>query len=299
VSSDRLHLGASGVGLLDAGFGAGGILAATRAARFADSRRPRRVLGWVVVLSALPLGLFSVLSQPAVGVAAMLVGGAANAVIDVVAATTLQRVVPAELLGRCDALLSALARTGLALGALLAPLVLSLVGLQPALLLAAAAPTALALVGLTRTERLDESAGAAADALAPTVAVLSSLELFAGLPRTSLEALVSQGISRKAHPGEVLLKQGDPAEVLLVLLEGSCDVRGARKHITSVSAPDVLGEIGLLKRSPRTANVVATTECSLLEVPGPLFLATVLPEAAADRFQALADVRLARYRGRR
>jgi hypothetical protein len=257
------------------------------------------VLGWVVVLSALPLGLFSVLTQPAVGVAVMLVGGGANAVIDVVAATTLQRVVPAELLGRCDALLSSLARTGLALGALLAPFVLSIAGLRPALLLAAAVPTALALVALTRTEKLDETATAAADALAPTVAVLSRLELFGGLPRTSLEALVSQGISRTAPAGEVLLKQGDPAEVLLVLLEGSCDVRGARKLVTSVSAPDVLGEIGLLKGSPRTANVVATTECSLLEVPGPLFLATVLPEAAAESFQALADVRLARYRGRR
>jgi MFS family permease len=294
VSTDRLGMHASGVGLLDAGFGAGGILAVAAAARFADSRRPRRVLTAVVVLCAIPLGAFSVLSQPGIGIALMLVSGGASVVLDVVAATTVQRVVPSQLLARCDALLSALGRGGLMLGSLLAPLVLSGVGLQPALLLASTVPTVIAMVALGSTRRLDETAGAAADRLAPLVSVLAATELFGGLSGPALEALVSQGIERDAEPGEVLLREGDDAEFLLVLLEGTCDIRSDGTLVSTVSAPDVLGEIGLLRNVPRTASAVATSACRLLEVPGPLFVSTVLPEAATDRFQALADIRRAR-----
>lgn len=296
VATDRLDLDASGVGLLDAGFGAGGILAAAAAARFADSRRPQLVTGVLVVLCAIPLASFTVIRQPAIGVAVMLLGGAAGVVLDVVVATTLQRVVPSELLARCDALLSSLARGGLAIGSLLAPVLLSGFGLSPALLLATGVPTVVALVALSSTRHLDATAEAAADLQAPTVAALAATDVFSALPVAALEAIASQAVERTAATGDVLLREGDPAEVLLVLLEGSCEVRQGPVDdvLTSVTAPDVLGEIGLLRRSPRTATVIATSPCRLLEVPGPLFLATVLPDAAHDRFQTLADIRLAR-----
>jgi MFS family permease len=296
IATDRLDLDASGVGLLDAGFGAGGILAAAAAARFADARRPRLVLAALVVLCATPLAAFTVIRQPAIGIAVMLLSGAAGVVLDVVAATTLQRVVPSELLARCDALLSSLARGGLALGSLLAPALLSGFGLRPALLLAAGVPTAIALLALSTTRRFDATAEASADLQAPVVAVLAATDVFSGLPVAALEALAAQAVERTATVGEVLLREGDPAKALLVLLEGSCEVRQGHDDqlLTSVSAPDVLGEIGLLRRSARTASVIATSPCRLLEVPGSLFLATVLPDAAHDRFQSLADIRLAR-----
>lgn len=66
------------------------------------------------------------------------------------------------------------------------------------------------------------------------------------------------------QPGEYLIRQGDPGEYLLVILEGTATghVRqavGTSTPIAEFSAGAVVGEISLLTNEPRTADIVSST----------------------------------------
>ena len=71
--------------------------------------------------------------------------------------------------------------------------------------------------------------------------------------------------------GETLITQGDPGEFLLVLLEGTAWA-GARDHVGRVTAVgefgpgDVVGEMALVTRQTRTADVVARTPVRALSL---------------------------------
>ena len=68
------------------------------------------------------------------------------------------------------------------------------------------------------------------------------------------------------HAGEVVVREGDPADRFYVIADGSLSVtQGAEgKHLRDLGPGDVFGEIGLLRQSLRTATVTATSDGSLL-----------------------------------
>jgi CRP-like cAMP-binding protein len=68
--------------------------------------------------------------------------------------------------------------------------------------------------------------------------------------------------------------------------------------VTRVAAPDLLGEIGVLHRRPRTASVVSTSECVVRRIPAEAFQAVLargaeLPMALGSAVTA----RLGRWAG--
>jgi len=70
--------------------------------------------------------------------------------------------------------------------------------------------------------------------------------------------------------GDVLLREGDVDTRFFLLQEGSLDVfiRGHRINtIDSKNGQDFVGEIGAILGTPRTATVVAATECVVLCLP--------------------------------
>jgi serine/threonine protein kinase len=95
--------------------------------------------------------------------------------------------------------------------------------------------------------------------------------------------------------GGLMLRQGDAAAGLLVLLEGTAHavLRGEEDHYLGRFAPgDIVGEMALVTREPRSADVVADSPVRALLVPTAVFdrlaarhhqLAMALTHIIADR----------------
>jgi CRP-like cAMP-binding protein len=71
-------------------------------------------------------------------------------------------------------------------------------------------------------------------------------------------------------PGAVLMRQGDPASTMYILLEGAVSVTIAtpagEQEVAVSAAGDVVGEMSLMTGAPRTATVTALTRLRILEV---------------------------------
>jgi protein lysine acetyltransferase len=112
---------------------------------------------------------------------------------------------------------------------------------------------------------------------------LASLALFAGSRSEELAALAARLQPLRAAPGDVLMRQGDPAFSFVLLADGRAAVTrttGDGEALVADLGPGmILGELSLLRRTPRAATVNATEPVTgyvgdeeafvaLLEVPG-------------------------------
>src|SRR4029077_7458314 len=77
-----------------------------------------------------------------------------------------------------------------------------------------------------------------------------------------LDAMVRQDLVR----GEMLVAQGEPSDSLYIVLHGALAVRrtGDALPIAELRAGELVGEIGFFASLPRTANVVAIRDTSVL-----------------------------------
>jgi CRP/FNR family transcriptional regulator, cyclic AMP receptor protein len=71
---------------------------------------------------------------------------------------------------------------------------------------------------------------------------------------------------RSVAAGEKIFSKGDSADFMYVITEGSVDVLYSEHLINTLEAGDILGEMGLLEKSDRSADAVAHTDCKLVPV---------------------------------
>jgi cAMP-dependent protein kinase regulator len=64
----------------------------------------------------------------------------------------------------------------------------------------------------------------------------------------------------------MLMKQGDYSTELIAIEEGSADVLRDGEKIASLSKGDLIGEMGLLSREPRNADVIATSPMRVIKL---------------------------------
>lgn len=72
----------------------------------------------------------------------------------------------------------------------------------------------------------------------------------------------------KVKNGDVIIKQGDQGDVFYILVEGQAVATLNEKSGNAVmeyNPGDYFGELALLKGEPRAANVIASTDCKLIE----------------------------------
>ncbi len=62
------------------------------------------------------------------------------------------------------------------------------------------------------------------------------------------------------------MKQGDYSTELIAIEEGSADVIRDGNKVASLNQGDLIGEMGLIEREPRNADVVATSPMRLLKL---------------------------------
>ena len=299
LSEQRLGTGAEGYGYLLAGLGVGGVAAAALVNRLAARKR----LGGVILLGmavyCLPTLLFLVVTSPALAFGIQGVRGAGTLVVDVLAVTALQRSLPPDLLGRVFGAYFTFVLAAISLGALVTPLAVDGVGLDGSLWLAGAAIPALCALGLPWLRRMDDANVAAMAELEPRVDVLSRLGIFADASRPVLERLARTAVEADVPAGTTLIREGDPADAFYVLIAGEMDVHsrgnGADdRALPTMSAGAWFGEIGLLRKIPRTATVTATQDSRVLRIAGTDFLESLSDTPASTALLEGARTRLAR-----
>ncbi len=298
VSKDRIGTGTSGLGVLDAAVGVGGVAGTVLAARLARSDRLLAVLGVGAVGCGLPMALLSLVHTPVLAYALLLIEGGAAVTMDVVSLTVFQRVVPVSKLARIDGLLSSIAVIALMLGNLAAPAFLSAVSLRGALIAGGGVSIVVGMLVLVA------EAGRRLPAAEPELAdLLRALDATRDLPEPALEALASAAASPESVPaGRLLLRRGEQATEVLILVSGDCEVlagagSAADSVINGLSGPDLIGEIGVLHVRPRTASVQTVTGCVIRRVPGDAFLAAINPSGARTSLTSSIERRLARWPG--
>jgi hypothetical protein len=187
--------------------------------------------------------------------------------LDVVNTTLIQRIVPDELRGRAMGVLQTTSAVLYALGSLVMPLVASAIGVGP-VLVGSAVITAL---GVGAALLLSDRA-AHPEPLDARRARLLEHPIFAGLPAARLEAAARRLVESTVPGGSTIIGQGDVADRFYLIGEGNVAVSqvleegGADVHLRDLGPGDIFGEIGLLRRSPRTATVTATSPTVLLEL---------------------------------
>jgi hypothetical protein len=200
----------------------------------------------------------------------------------------LQRSVPAQSLGQVFGLLEGLTMAGLAIGAVLVPVLVHLGGSR------------LALLGVAAVLPLAAAAGGRAlfglDTQAPVpvvqIALLRSIPLFAELPAPAVEGLAAALTPAEVPAGTVLIRQGDEGDAYYAIGAGQLDVFQDGRFVRRCGRGEGVGEIALLQAIPRTATVTAHTDATVYRLAREPFLTAVLGHAATQR-QAL-DVTEAR-----
>lgn len=96
------------------------------------------------------------------------------------------------------------------------------------------------------------------------VALLADLGTFPGASRAELEAIVAAGYVVSVPQGWSLIWDRTPAEKAYVILDGTVEVRRGDEVVATLTAGDVIGEVAILKRQLRSANVTATTGLTVL-----------------------------------
>lgn len=107
--------------------------------------------------------------------------------------------------------------------------------------------------------------------MADISATLAQLPLLRGLDEDALAAIAAAGVTIRLVAGDVLVRQGDVGDTLYLLLTGALRVRVSEptsvagyRTVASLAPGEVVGELALLASVPRSADVVAVEESSLL-----------------------------------
>ncbi|MBV9838829.1 MAG: cyclic nucleotide-binding domain-containing protein [Solirubrobacterales bacterium] len=94
---------------------------------------------------------------------------------------------------------------------------------------------------------------------------LTAIPIFSNLSEEEARRLAAFATETSAAEGQILMKEGDYSTELIAIEEGTADVLRAGEKIASLKQGDLIGEMGLLEREPRNADVIATSPMRLLK----------------------------------
>ena len=286
IALDLVDLGPKGVGYLDAVLGVGAILGGLLSIARASKGRLATDFGVGVMFWALPLLLVAVWPELFAAFAAMFLIGAANPVVDVNAVTIIQRLTPDAVMGRVFGALEAALISTMALGSLLMPLLIVVVGLRWGLAVIALLVAALVLPGLRRLRALDDVLRAPAG-----VDLLLGTPLFAPLSRPAVERLAQQLVRVEASAGEVVIREGEEGDLFYIVESGLVEASHDGARLSTGGPGEPFGEIALLRDVPRTATVTAVEDTVLQTLERADFLAVI---TGSDEARNRADDLVAR-----
>ncbi len=95
---------------------------------------------------------------------------------------------------------------------------------------------------------------------------LKAIPLFSHLSDEEAHRLAAFATETSLADGQILMKQGDYSTELIAIEEGTADVLRDGEKIASLGPGDLIGEMGLLSREPRNADVIATSPMRVIKL---------------------------------
>jgi CRP/FNR family transcriptional regulator, cyclic AMP receptor protein len=95
---------------------------------------------------------------------------------------------------------------------------------------------------------------------------LKAIPIFSHLSDDEAKRLAAFASETSVAEGQILMKQGDYSTELIGIEEGTADVIQDGEKIASLGEGDLIGEMGLLEREPRNADVIATSPMRVMKL---------------------------------
>ncbi len=288
---ELLDLGEGGVGYLNSAIGIGGLLGALAAAVLIGRRLTSNFFVGIL-LWGIPLALIGVFPESGPVLILLALVGVGNTLVDVAAFTLLQRAVPDAVLARVFGAVQALWVGTVGIGAILAPLLISLIGIRGAMIVTGALLPVLALVLRHRLTALDDVAVPETE-----LELLRGIDLFKPLPQPVLESLAGSLVPVRLEPAREVFRQGELGDRFYIVAAGEVEIVSDGRVVAVTRPGGYFGEIALLRDVPRTATVRAKGEVQLLALERDDFIAAVTGHAAsAEAADAVVATRLSSLR---
>jgi CRP-like cAMP-binding protein len=118
---------------------------------------------------------------------------------------------------------------------------------------------------------------------------LTAIPIFSHLSSDEAKRLAAFATETSAAEGQILMKEGDYSVELIAIEEGTADVIQGGKRIASLKQGDLIGEMGLLERRPRNADVIATSPMRLIKLTH--WEIRRMSQATVDRIKATIEER--------
>jgi MFS family permease len=285
IALSLLDIGRSGLGFLDATLGIGGLVGGFVALVLAGRGKLARDFGIGVIFWSAPLLLVAIWPTVAAAVAVMVLLGLANSVVDVNAFTILQRIARPDTMSRVFGAMESAVIGGMAIGALLMPILIGTVGLRWGLAVIGVGVTALVLLGMNGLRRIDRFTFAP-----PELELLRKVSLLTLLPEPILESLARALVRVELATDEIVIREGEEGDRFYVIESGSVEVTKEGRPVATLGPGDFVGEIALLRDVPRTATVRATSPTVLQALERADFIPAVTGQGS---FREAADAAIA------
>jgi MFS family permease len=283
IALKLLSSGRAGVGFLNSAVGVGGLVGALLAAVLMGRKRMASDFGLGILIWGLPIALVAAWRNEVFALVLLGLVGVGNTLVDVSGTTLLQRAAPEEVLARVFGVLESLILVTAGLGAIVAPVLLSLLGTRGALIVAGALLPIIVVPAWPKLAAIDRIAAIPVE----RVELLEGVSIFAPLPRSTLELLGSALEEVDVRAGDVVFEKGDHGDRFYVVDSGTVEVLTDDKAPITLERGDFFGEIALLHDVPRTATVRARTDAHLYALMRDRFIPAVTGYApsreAADK----------------
>jgi hypothetical protein len=197
----------------------------------------------------------------------------------------LQRLAPPEAMARVFGAMESAVIGGMALGALLMPVLINSLGIRWGLLIIGAGVASLVVAGMAGLRRIDKIA-----LVPPGLELLRQVSLLSILPEPTLERLARALVQVDAAPGDEIIREGDHGDRCYVIESGQVEVTSEGRHVALRGPGELVGEIALLRDIPRVATVTATAETVLQALDRGHFIPAV---TGVDEFGEAADIAIA------
>jgi len=271
VALNLLRTGEPGVGTLTAAIGAGAVIGSLIASLLVASRRLAQWFDIGIALWGLPIALIPLFPFQATALALLACVGVGNALVDVGLYTLMARLAPDEVLARSFGLQESVVSLTVGLGAVIASLLIDLTSVNIALVVVGVLCPVLAVAAWRRLTRLDRYIGV----VDKEIELLHSVPMLQPLPLPAIEHLARGLEPVHVFAGQAVFRQGDPADRFYVIEKGRAEVVGDGRLVATLGSGEGFGEIGLLRRVPRTATVRAATDLELYALRCDRFLPVV------------------------
>jgi predicted MFS family arabinose efflux permease len=277
LAASYLHMGPGGAGYLNASFGAGALLAGFVTAFLVGRRRLKSTLVLALLAAVGALALVSTQEKVALALILLAATGLAGSIFDVSGRTLLQRSSPSDAVAGLFSVLEALMDLGIALGAVLVQVTITLGGIRAALLAPAIAAAVFVALLWTRLRRLDQAA------VVPhmEIRLLRAIPIFAVLPAPTMEGLARELEPVSVPSGATLFGEGERGDRYYAVSSGTLHITRRGVHVATVTRGQGFGEIALIRDVPRSATVTAATDATLYALRKDLFVQTVTGHAVA------------------